>query len=298
MSIYNPREIEAKWQQRWQEEGLFAAEKGTATKKMYILDMFPYPSGEGLHVGHVKIYTASDVVSRYMRMKGFNVLHPTGWDAFGLPTENTAIAKKLPPAKLTSQNVDRFRRQMKMMGFSYDWEREINTTDPAYYKWTQWIFLRLFEMGLAYQATVSVNWCPSCKTGLANEEVVDGACERCGAPVEQKPMRQWLLRITKYADRLLQGLNGLSWPEFILETQRNWIGRSEGAEVDFSIKGSDKIIKVFTTRPDTLFGATFIVLSPEHPLVASLLKIQNPKSKIQSYLLVGKRNLLEKFPNS
>jgi len=270
MDPYDPKEIEPKWQKRWQQEKLFATREG-GQQKMYVLDMFPYPSGDGLHVGHVKIYTASDVVSRYLRMKGFDVLHPTGWDAFGLPTENTAIAKKIQPVELTRRNVERFRGQMDMMGFSYDWEREINTTDPAYYKWTQWIFLQLLDMGLAYQDTVPINWCPKDKTGLANEEVIDGRCERCGTAVEQRPMRQWLLRITKYADRLLQGLDGLDWPSFVLDVQRNWIGKSKGAEVDFVVRGQDTPIKVYTTRPDTLFGVTFMVLSPEHPLVHDLL---------------------------
>ena len=268
---YDIKGVEDKWRKRWEKEELFAVKKGTLERKMYVLDMFPYPSGDGLHVGHVKIYSASDAVARYLRMKGFNVLHPAGWDAFGLPTENSAIKFKVHPEDLTKKNIDHFREQMKMMGFSYDWSREINTTDPKYYKWTQWIFLQLLKMGLAYEDTVPINWCPSCKTGLANEEVVDGKCERCGAAVEQKPMRQWMLRITKYADRLLQGLDGLEWPDFIIDIQKNWIGRSKGTEIDFRVIGLDEPVKVFTTRPDTIFGATYLVLSPEHPSVAALL---------------------------
>ncbi|MEX1112454.1 MAG: leucine--tRNA ligase [Candidatus Andersenbacteria bacterium] len=270
MPSYDPKAIESKWQKRWLDENIFAASDQAPKKKMYILDMFPYPSGDGLHVGHVKIYTASDVVSRYLRMKGFNVLHPTGWDAFGLPTENTAIKKGIQPSVLTAQNVTRFRQQMQQMGFSYDWNREVNTTDPEYYKWTQWIFLRMFQMGLAYQAHIPINWCPSCKTGLANEEVIDGKCDRCGTQVEEKPMRQWMLKITKYADQLLEGLGGLDWPKFVLDLQHNWIGRSEGAEISFGIDGTSNELSVFTTRPDTLFGATYVVVSPNHPLVAEL----------------------------
>ncbi len=270
---YNFREIEGKWQKRWLDEKLFEPRFGGG-KKMYVLDMFPYPSGDGLHVGHVKIYTASDVISRYLRMRGYAVLHPTGWDAFGLPTENSAIKKGVHPRDLTVKNVGRFREQMQMMGFSYDWSREINTTDPEYYRWTQWIFLRLFQMGLAYQDTMPINWCPSCKTGLANEEVEEGKCERCGTLVEEKPIRQWMLRITKYADRLLAGLNGLSWPESIVQLQKNWIGRSEGTEIDFKITGEEKPLRVFTTRTDTIFGASYVALSYDHPLVLGVLSGQ------------------------
>ncbi|MFH1354032.1 MAG: leucine--tRNA ligase [bacterium] len=283
-ATYDFKTIETKWQQKWLEERLFAVRARSARGNMYVLDMFPYPSGDGLHVGHAKIYTASDVISRYLRMKGFNVLHPTGWDAFGLPTENTAIKKGIRPASLTATNIERFRKQMRMMGFSYDWEREINTTDPKYYKWTQWIFLKLFQMGLAYQDTVSINWCPGCKTGLANEEVEDGKCERCGTAVEQKPMQQWMLKITKYADRLLAGLDGLDWPDFIIDLQRNWIGRSEGTEIDWQLTGSGEVVKIFTTRPDTIFGATFMAMSPEHPYVVSLQK----SKKVEEYVARAK----------
>ena len=290
MDEYDFKIIEAKWQKRWEEEKLFAPREETPGRKMYVLDMFPYPSGDGLHVGHVKIYTASDVVSRYLRMKGMNVLHPTGWDAFGLPTENTAIKKKIHPAVLTKQNIERFKKQMQAVGYSYDWEREINTSDPDYYRWTQWIFTKLFDMGLAYEATIPINWCPSCKTGLANEEVEDGVCERCKTAVIKKPIRQWMLKITKYADRLLQGIDGLDWPEAILEMQRNWVGRSEGAEVDFRVEGSDETIKVFTTRLDTIHGATYLVVAPEHELVIKLLSDQGQgivlanKEEAQAYV--------------
>lgn len=279
---YDPKAIEPKWQKRWLDENLFAAAEHVPKRKMYVLDMFPYPSGDGLHVGHAKIYTASDVIARYLRMRGYNVLHPTGWDAFGLPTENSAIKFGVHPAELTKKNVDHFRQQMQRLGLSYDWDREINTADPNYYKWTQWIFLQLFKMGLAYQATVPINWCPSCKTGLANEEVIKGKCERCGAEVEQRPLRQWLLRITKYASRLLEGLGGLDWPDFIIELQKNWIGRSEGIEVEFAIEGSKKNLPVFTTRIDTLFGATYMVLSPDHSLVDEVVS-EEQKQTVEAY---------------
>lgn len=290
MQGYDPKVIEPKWQDRWHSEDLFAPTESTPRKKMYILDMFPYPSGDGLHVGHAKIYTASDVLSRYLRMKGFNVLHPTGWDAFGLPTENTAIKRGIHPAELTKQNIDRFRRQMQHLGLSYDREREINTTDPEYYKWTQWIFLQLFRMGLAYQDTAPINWCPSCKTGLANEEVVDGECERCGTKVEMRQMRQWMLRITKYADQLLKGIGGLDWPQFIKELQQNWIGRSSGAEIVFDVVGSSETIRVFTTRVDTLFGATYIVLSPNHPLAREVVSDECVK-EVEKYIQESQKSV-------
>ncbi|MBI3289315.1 MAG: leucine--tRNA ligase [Elusimicrobia bacterium] len=263
-------EVEKKWQDRWEAEKVFHAPLAPRPgKKFYCLDMFPYPSAAGLHVGHPEGYTATDILCRYKRMRGLDVLHPMGWDAFGLPAENFAIATGTHPAKVTRDNVDNFRRQIKSLGFSYDWEREVDTTDPNYYRWTQWIFLQLFKKGLAYESTAPINFCPSCKTGLANEEVFNGSCERCGNKVERKNIRQWVLRITAYADRLESDLAGLDWPESTLSMQRHWIGRSEGAEVTFKSDGGDAI-KVFTTRPDTLFGATYMVLAPEHPLMDKL----------------------------
>ena len=263
-------EIERRWQDRWESEGVFRAPRTPRPgKKFYCLDMFPYPSAAGLHVGHPEGYTATDILCRYKRMRGFDVLHPMGWDAFGLPAENFAIATGTHPAKVTKDNIENFRRQIKSLGFSYDWDREVDTTDPNYYRWTQWIFLQLFKKGLAYESTAPINFCPSCKTGLANEEVFNGACERCGAKVERKNIRQWVLKITAYADRLESDLAGLDWPESTLSMQRHWIGRSEGAEVTFSAESGAEI-KVFTTRPDTLFGATYMVLAPEHPLTAQL----------------------------
>ncbi|MDE2292372.1 MAG: leucine--tRNA ligase [Elusimicrobia bacterium] len=263
------KDIEAKWQARWDKEGLFKAPKAPRPgKKFYCLDMFPYPSADGLHVGHPEGYTATDILCRYLRMKGVDVLHPMGWDAFGLPAENFAIQTGTHPRIVTQKNVANFRRQIQALGFSYDWEREVDTTDPEYYRWTQWIFLQLYKKGLAYESTIPINWCPSCKTGLANEEVYGGSCERCGTGVERRDMRQWLLRITTYAQRLLDDLEGLDWPESTLTMQRHWIGRSEGAEVDFMI-GEHKVT-VFTTRPDTLYGATYLVLAPEHPLVETI----------------------------
>jgi leucyl-tRNA synthetase len=263
-------EIEPKWQRRWEERKTFRAPDGDRRPKCYILDMFPYPSGAGLHVGHPEGYTATDIVARYRRMRGFNVLHPMGWDAFGLPAEQYAIETGTHPAVTTRKNIETFRAQITRLGFSYDWDREIDTTDPAYVKWTQWIFLNLYERGLAYQAEAPVWWCGECGTVLANEEVVDGVCERKGHPVERRPMRQWMLKITAYADRLLDDLEALDWPEHIKEQQRHWIGRSEGALVDFPVEGASASIRVFTTRPDTLFGATYLVLAPEHPLAEAV----------------------------
>ena len=269
---YEHRIIEPKWQARWRETGLHRTTFDSKRPKFYALDMFPYPSGAGLHVGHCEGYTATDIITRWKRMQGFNVLHPMGWDAFGLPAENYAIKTGIQPRVTTEKAIANFRRQIDSVGFAYDWEREVNTTDPGYVKWTQWIFLQLFKQGLAYEGTIPINWCPSCKTGLANEEVTQGRCERCGKGVERKDMRQWLLRITRYADRLLKDLALVDWPESTLAMQRNWIGRSEGAEAIFRIAdkagwGTSEEVKVFTTRPDTLYGATYIVLSPEHSLV-------------------------------
>ena len=270
MSQYDHKTIESKWQLYWEENKTFRTEENSDRPKYYVLDMFPYPSGQGLHVGHPLGYIATDIVARFKRMNGFNVLHPMGWDAFGLPAEQHALETGTHPAKTTAANIENYRRQLKMLGFSFDWDREINTTDPDYYKWTQWIFLQLYKKGLAYQAKVPVNWCPKLGTVLANEEVIDGKSERGEHPVFRVPMLQWMLKITEYADRLLDGLDDLDWPDSVKELQRNWIGRSEGAEVTFQLPSIEKEITVFTTRPDTLFGATYMVLSPEHSLVKEL----------------------------
>src|SRR5215470_14564319 len=267
---YDHHAIEAKWQAYWEEHRPFRAVEDPAKPKFYCLDMFPYPSGSGLHVGHLEGYTATDIVSRYKRMRGFNVLHPMGWDAFGLPAEQYAVKTGIHPAITTAQNIATFKQQMKRIGLSYDWERELSTTDPGYYRWTQWIFLQLFNRGLAYVAEVPVNWCPALGTVLANEEIVDGKSEVGGFDVIRKPMRQWVLKITAYADRLLDDLALVEWPPSTLEMQKNWIGRSIGAEVEFGIAGINGTIRIFTTRPDTLFGATYMVLAPEHPLVEVL----------------------------
>ena len=267
---YNPRVIEPKWQQYWETNKTFKVLDDDSKPKFYALDMFPYPSGAGLHVGHPEGYTATDIVSRVKRAQGYNVLHPMGWDAFGLPAEQHALDTGKHPRDITKTNIDNFRRQIKSLGFSYDWDREISTTDPDYYKWTQWIFLQLYKKGLAYVAEVPVNWCPALGTVLANEEVIDGKSERGGHPVIRKPMRQWMLKITEYAERLLEDLKELDWSESIKEMQRNWIGKSSGAEVKFAIDGTDKTLRVFTTRPDTLFGATYCVMAPEHEWVDSI----------------------------
>ncbi len=271
MEQYDHKKIEKKWQQRWRDTKLYRTTEDSSKPKSYVLDMFPYPSGEGLHVGHPKGYIATDIYSRYKRMQGHNVLHPMGWDAFGLPAENYALKNKVHPRVAVEKNIATFKDQLAHIGFNYDWEREISTTDPAFYKWTQWIFLQMYKKGLAFQSNEPINWCPSCKTGLANEDLDGNTCERCGTVVEKKRLPQWVLKITDYADRMLADLDLLDWPEHIKTAQRNWIGRSEGAEIDFAIVGSDTKIKVFTTRPDTLFGATYMVLAPEHSLVSSLL---------------------------
>ncbi|CAN7432464.1 leucine--tRNA ligase [Paenibacillus sp. LjRoot153] len=268
---YNPQAIEPKWQAYWDAKKTFKVLENSDKPKFYALDMFPYPSGAGLHVGHPEGYTATDIVSRFKRMRGFNVLHPMGWDAFGLPAEQYALDTGNDPREFTKKNIDTFRRQIKSLGFSYDWDREISTTDPEYYKWTQWIFIQLYNKGLAYVDEVPVNWCPALGTVLANEEVIDGLSERGNHPVIRKPMRQWILRITEYAERLLEDLEELDWSESIKDMQRNWIGKSTGAEVQFAIEGhAEKSLTVFTTRPDTLFGATYCVLAPEHELVAQI----------------------------
>lgn len=294
-SRYDHSKIEKKWQKKWQKNKIYRTENNTKKEKFYVLDMFPYPSGEGLHVGHPKGYIATDVVSRMKRMQGFNVLHPMGFDAFGLPAEQYAIKMKVNPAVAVAKNVAHYKKQLEIIGFDYDWSREVVTTDPRFYKWTQWIFLRLLEKGLAFEAEEPINWCPVDKTGLANEDVENGRCERCGALVEKKLMRQWVLRITDYADRLLYDLdakdsNGkpiLDWPESIKEAQRNWIGRSEGAEIDFTVSPEKKnfpIITVFTSRPDTLFGVTYLVLAPEHPSIDILIDASSNPSDISAYV--------------
>ncbi|MBQ2083016.1 MAG: class I tRNA ligase family protein, partial [Lachnospiraceae bacterium] len=264
---YNPKVIEKKWQDRWLSNKAFAATTDYSKPKYYALVEFPYPSGQGLHVGHPRPYTALDIVSRKRRMQGYNVLFPMGWDAFGLPTENYAIKNKIHPKVVTHNNVSRFKAQLQSLGYSFDWDREINTTDPDYYHWTQWIFLKLFNAGLAYKTEMPINWCTSCKVGLANEEVVNGVCERCGAPVVRKVKSQWMLKITEYADKLIDDLDTVDYIERVKVQQKNWIGRSDGAEVDFSISGKEEKLTVYTTRPDTLFGVTYMVLSPEHPLI-------------------------------
>jgi leucyl-tRNA synthetase len=317
---YDHRSVEPKWQARWREARLHQTTFDPQRPKFYALDMFPYPSGAGLHVGHCEGYTATDIITRWKRMQGWNVLHPMGWDAFGLPAENYAIKTGIHPRVTTEKAIANFRRQIDSIGFAYDWDREINTTDPQYFKWTQWIFLQLFKKGLAYEGTVPINWCPSCKTGLANEEVTQGRCERCGSGVERKDMRQWLLRITRYADRLLEDLAELDWPESTLAMQRNWIGRSDGAEAIFKVVAPSRVgsppappaadhrgrawepsqgshvdglpagdeIKVFTTRPDTLYGATYMVLSPEHPLVDGLTTPAQ-QAAVRAYQVAARR---------
>lgn len=289
MDKYKHKEIEPKWQKQWEEWQINKCEDKSKKDKAYILDMFPYPSGQGLHVGHPEGYTATDIYCRYLRFKGMDVLHPMGWDAFGLPAENYAIKTGTHPRETTMKNIQTFKRQIMSLGFSYDWSREVNTTDPEYFKWTQWIFLQLFNKGLAYEAVVPINWCPSCKTGLANEEVVQGKCDRCHSIVEKKDMKQWMLKITTYADRLLNGLDKLDWPESIKALQRNWIGRSEGAEIKFNISSEDYSLNVFTTRPDTLFGATYMVVAPEHEIISKF------ESKITNFTDVKK--YIEKAKN-
>ena len=286
MSKYPFNEIEKKWQKYWEENKTYKVTEDPSfpkDKRRYVLDMFPYPSGAGLHVGHPEGYTATDIYSRYLTMNGYNVLHPMGFDAFGLPAENYAIKTGTHPYTTTKKNIENFRRQLKSLGFSYDWDREISTCDEEYYHWTQWIFEKLYEKGLAYEANTPINWCPSCKTGLANEEVKEGRCERCGEKVEKKNIRQWILKITAYADRLLEDLDSLDWPESVKAMQRNWIGRSEGASVTFKIDGLDESLEVYTTRCDTLFGATYMVIAPEHRLVKELTTAEQ-KDAVEKYI--------------
>ena len=283
MQAYNPKDIEKKWQNIWEKEKAFATSQDFSKPKYYALIEFPYPSGQGLHVGHPRPYTALDIVARKRRMEGYNVLYPMGWDAFGLPTENYAIKNHIHPRIVTENNVKRFTEQLNALGYSFDWEREVNTTDPKFYHWTQWIFLRMFKAGLAYKSKMPINWCPSCKVGLANEEVVDGCCERCGTPIYRKQQTQWMMKITEYADKLLEGLEQVDYPERVKLSQKNWIGRSTGAEVDFALTGTEDKLRVFTTRPDTLFGATYMVMSPEHPYIAKYgNRIENMEA-VQAY---------------
>ncbi len=285
---YNPDLIEPKWQRYWLEHKTFRAEIDPSKPKYYILDMFPYPSGSGLHVGHPKGYTATDVLARYRRMLGFNVLHPMGWDAFGLPAERAAVREGIHPAVITQRNTDIFRRQIQRLGFSYDWDREVNTSSPDYYRWTQWLFLKLYEKGLAYQAEVPVNWCPALGTVLANEEVQDGCYVETGDPVERRTMRQWMLRITAYAQRLIDDLDEVDWPQSVKDMQYHWIGRSEGAEAEFKVRETGDAFIIFTTRPDTLFGATYCVLSPEHPLV-SKVTVAGRRSAVEEYVVSARQ---------
>src|SRR6056297_1035362 len=277
---YNHKTIEKKWRAKWAKDNLYKTAQEKGKKKYYVLDMFPYPSGEGLHVGHPRGYIATDVFARLKMLQGYNVLHPMGWDAFGLPAENYALKNRIHPRQAMEENVATFKSQLKKIGFNYDWDREINTTDPEFYKWTQWAFLQMYKKGLAYESYEPINWCPSCQTGLANEDLEGGKCERCGSEIEQKPMRQWVLKITDYADRLLDDIDKLDeWDESIKEMKKNWIGRSEGARVNFEFRISnfEFQLSVFTTRPDTLFGCTYMVVAPEHSL------FENYKSQIENW---------------
>jgi len=291
MKIYDHKKIETKWQKKWDEWNLYKTEDNSTKSKKYILDMFPYPSGAGLHVGHPEGYTATDIYSRYLRLNGYNVLHPMGWDAFGLPAENYAIKSGIHPATSTKNNINNFRRQIKSLGLGYDWSKELNTSDPQYYKWTQWFFLFFYKHGLAYKNKAKVNWCPSCQTVLANEQVANGACDRCGNEIIQKDMEQWFFKITDYAEQLLSGLDKIDWPEPIKAMQKNWIGKSKGSEIYFSVIIENEIeqspsfnIKVFTTRPDTLFGATYLVLAPEHTLLYDLRDKINNWPEVERYI--------------
>ncbi|XOB42677.1 MAG: leucine--tRNA ligase [Candidatus Nealsonbacteria bacterium] len=284
---YKPQEIEPKWQKFWEENDFYKAQDFSKKPKKYVLIEFPYPSGVGLHVGHCRSYSAFDAIARKYRMQGFNVMFPIGWDAFGLPTENYAIKTGIHPIEVTKKNIANYTRQLKSLGFSFDWSREVNTTDPKYYKWTQWIFLKLFENGLAYQDEMPINWCPSCKIGLANEEVIDGKCERCKAKVSQKKLKQWMLKITKYADRLIEDLEKVDYSERIKAQQLEWIGRSYGVDIDFKIENSSDIVSVFTTRADTIFGVTAIVLAPEHELIGKLITNEN-KGAVEKYIKQSK----------
>ncbi len=289
MKAYDHKDIEKKWQDEWEKSGIYNAQNDSTLKKFYGLIEFPFPSGSGMHVGHLRSNTGMDVIARKRRMEGYNILYPIGWDAFGLPTENYAIKTGIQPKIVTKQNTDNFRRQLKSAGFSFDWSREIDTTDPAYYKWTQWIFLQMVKHDLAYKKKMVINWCPKDKIGLANEEVIDGKCERCGTPVEKREKDQWMLAITKYADRLDKDLDDVDYVEKIKVQQRNWIGKSEGAEINFTIKNSEEKIKVFTTRPDTIFGATYMVLAPEHELLQKLQPLISNWDEVEAYIQNSKK---------
>jgi leucyl-tRNA synthetase len=306
---YNPKEIETKWDKIWTENELYKVEELKDVKKYHAMDMFPYPSGEGLHVGHVKQFSSSDAFARFKRMQGFNVLHATGWDAFGLPAEQFAIKNKVNPKISTDKNIENFKKQMHALGFSYDWSRTVNTTDPKFYKWTQWIFKQIYKKGLVHESFEPINWCPSCKTGLANEDLEDGKCERCNSVVEKKPIRQWVIEITRYAEELLKGVNDLNWKESVKDMQRNWIGKSEGAEIGFEIRthtppslplprgGTEHNFTIFTTRPDTLFGCTYCVFAPEHELVKKYLEsgeIQNKKEVLEYIEQVKNKTEIER----
>lgn len=294
-TAYLPKNIEKKWQEIWENEEAFKVGEDRTKPKFYALIEFPYPSGQGLHVGHPRPYTALDIIARKRRLQGYNVLYPMGWDAFGLPTENYAIKNKIHPKIVTEKNVAHFKEQLKTLGYSFDWNREINTTDPNYYRWTQWIFLQLYKKGLAYKSEMPINWCTSCKVGLANEEVVNGVCERCGGEVVRKVKSQWMLKITDYAEKLLNDLDQVDYIEKVKTSQRNWIGRSEGAEVDFQLKDREDVLRVYTTRPDTLFGATYMVISPEHPLIETYKDvIQNYSQVIEYREQAGKKSDFER----
>ena len=292
---YNHKKIEEKWRKIWRNRNIYRTPDNSEKKKFYILDMFPYPSGAGLHVGHPKGYIATDILARYKKMRGFNVLHPMGWDAFGLPAEQYALKNKVHPRTATEKNIANFKQQLEKISLSYDWEREISTTDPEFYRWTQWVFIQMFKKGLVYRSNEPINWCPSCQTGLANEDLEDGKCERCSSEIEKKKIPQWVIRITDYADRLLDDLDQLDWQEHIKQSQRNWIGRSSGAVISFSLQTSAQkstegqhesatSIEVFTTRPDTLFGATYMVLAPEHELVSKLKSQIKNFDQVQEYI--------------
>jgi len=285
MKKYNPKTIESKWQKEWKEQDIVKIDKDDSSKeKYYVLDMFPYPSSDGLHMGHTENYTISDIVYRYKRMKGFSVLHPQGFDSFGLPAENYAIKTGVHPKETTKKNIENYIKQMQTLGLGYDFDEKIITSSPEYYKWTQWIFTKFFEAGLAYRKTDTINWCESCKTGLANEQVVGGLCERCKNEVIQKEVPGWFFKITDFADELIDGLENLDWPEHTKKNQTNWIGKSEGAEIEFKIKGVDRKFTVFTTRPDTLFGATYCVFAPEHALVGEMKEQIENWSEVEKYV--------------